>query len=47
MATKNIQEFDAFIREVLGRFPNLVKNYNTSLLIEEMQYDTFYRLIDA
>ncbi|KHO45407.1 MAG: Lrp/AsnC family transcriptional regulator, leucine-responsive regulatory protein [archaeon GW2011_AR3] len=46
VAAKSIPEFDIVLRELLAKFPNLIKSYTTSLLIEEAQYDTFYRLIE-
>ncbi|MBU1201506.1 MAG: Lrp/AsnC family transcriptional regulator [Nanoarchaeota archaeon] len=45
VATRTINEFDEVLRTILSQFPNLIKTYNTSLMIEEVQYDTFYRLI--
>ncbi len=46
VATKTIQDLDKTLKIILNKFPNLIKTYNTSLLVEEIQYDTFYRLID-
>ncbi|SRR3989344_3778570 len=46
VASKSIPDFDNVLREMLAKFPNLIKSYTTSLLIEEAKYDTFYRLID-
>ena len=45
VATKTIQDLDKTLKTILNKFPNLIKTYNTSLLVEEIQYDTFYRLI--
>ena len=45
MATENIEAFDRTLRMILNKFPDIVKSYTTSLLVEEVQYDTFYRLI--
>lgn len=45
IATKTIKELDEVLRSILSKFPGVVKSYNTSLMIEEVQYDTFYRLI--
>ncbi len=46
MATRTIQELDTVLRQILSKFPRLVKSYNTSLMIEEVMYDSFYRLIE-
>jgi Lrp/AsnC family transcriptional regulator, leucine-responsive regulatory protein len=46
VATKTIQDLDKTLKKILNKFPNLVKTYNTSLVVEEIQYDSFYRLID-
>ena len=46
IATKTIQDLDETLRDILSKFPTIIKTYNTSLMIEEVQYDTFYRLID-
>ena len=45
VVTKTIADLDAVLRSVLAKFPNLIKDYSTSLMIEEVQYDTFYRLV--
>lgn len=45
LAAKDIKEQDGIIRSILSKFPGLVKNYHTALLIEETQYDTFHKLI--
>ena len=46
IATKTIQDLDNVLRDILAKFPNIIKTYNTSLMVEEIQYDTFYKLIE-
>lgn len=45
ISTKTIQDLDRILKEIFGKFPGLIKEYNTSLMIREVQYDTFYRLL--
>ena len=45
ICTKTIQDLDRILKEIFGKFPGLIKEYNTSLMIREVQYDTFYRLL--
>lgn len=47
VSSRDIREQDEIIRSIVSKFPNLIKNYHTALLIEETQYDTFHKLIDA
>jgi DNA-binding Lrp family transcriptional regulator len=46
IANKTIQDLDKTLKQILNKFPNLIKTYNTSLVVDEIQYDSFYRLID-
>lgn len=45
IAAKTIQDLDQVLRSIMAKFPTLIKSYNTSLMIEEIQYDSFHRLI--
>lgn len=47
VATSSIKEFDEVFKKILEKFSDAIKSYNTSLMIEEMQYDTFHRLIET
>jgi Lrp/AsnC family transcriptional regulator, leucine-responsive regulatory protein len=46
VATASIKEFDIVFKKILEKFSDAIKSYNTSLMIEEIQYDTFHRLIN-
>lgn len=45
IATKTIQELDEILKGIFSKYPNTIKTYNTSLMVDEVQYDTFYKLI--
>ncbi len=45
MASRTIKEHDESLRHIVSKFPKLIKNYHTALIIEETLYDTFHRLI--
>lgn len=45
-AAKSIEGLDNILRGILSRFPNLIKDYHTSLMVSEVKYDTFYKLIE-
>lgn len=45
IATHDLQELDKIIKQIISKYPNMIKEYNSSLMIDEVQYDTFYRLI--
>jgi Lrp/AsnC family leucine-responsive transcriptional regulator len=45
IAARSVANLDDILRKSLSQFPNLIKNYTTSLIVEEIQYDSFHRLI--
>lgn len=45
IAAETIQDLDNVLRSIFAKFPKLIKTYNTSLMVNEVQYDTFYKLV--
>lgn len=44
-SVRSIEELDLFIRKMMVKFPGLIKDYETSMMVDEIQHDTFYKLI--
>ena len=46
IAAKTLEQFDDTLGEILNRFPDFVKDYDASTIIEEFKTDTFTGLIE-
>lgn len=47
IAARTIKDLDKVLRGIAAAFPESIKTYTTSLMVEETQYDTFHRLIGS
>lgn len=45
ITAKNIQEFDDILREIRKRFSQIIKNYNSSTIIQEYKFDYLVDLV--